>query len=644
VLIRKYWPLALIVVVAAGVSIVVHTQVFPAYSWNRDEPVYLWQVQGLRAGQVFMTDGGHPLFFQPWLSGLRDGSYFSQYTLGWPLVLLFFDVVFGTAAGAIVFGTALAVIGTYALARELTQDHALALVAAGALTLSPLLVVQSGVYLGYLFSLGLGTLFGAALLAGARQKRWWLLLVAGALIGWLFMTRPFDAFLWALAFGAYLLFAYHRELRALLPVIGWGGLGFLPLLVATLAYNKHITGSFTQFPITAVDSRDTFGFGVRGFGTRWPAQDFGVKEAVRGLGRNGWELPPFLVGSYLGVAAALVGFWLRRRQRSTYALLAVAIAFPVGYFFFWGIALSAGFARVSGPIYLIPMFAPLCILVAAALVALWRARRGLAIGLAAVVVLATVPFLVDRVDLNHSISEAQVPWLDAQQHFHGRSLVFVEDSGPYLIHLDPFSSNAPNLDARVLYATDRQGQNIDVVTDHPRRHVYFERTSLTIDQTLADPDLPVPTVTVTPAHVERSGAFLVRAHVRSTTDDPIVTVYLKLGAVVDQRTLSTSARRGDEFDTEWQLRAPSADGGPGPDVSGLPAGTGAVEVGVRTAPSPGATPRGRYVFAQAAYHAEGSNVAMLLPARTYRARTTAAAGLTARSVGPQPSLRVEIAP
>jgi hypothetical protein len=641
VLIRKYWPLALIVVVAAGVSIVVHTQVYPAYSWNRDEPVYLWQVQGLRAGQVFMTDGGHPLFFQPWLSGIRDGSFFSQYTLGWPLVLLAFDVVFGTAAGAIVLGTALAVIGTYVLAREVTADHALALVAAAALTVSPLLVIQSGVYLGYLFSLGLGTLFGATLLGGVRTRRRWRLVVAGVLVGYLFMTRPFDAFLWALAFGAYLVFAHRRELRALVPAIVWGALGFVPLLVATLAYNKHITGSFTQFPITAVDSRDTFGFGTRGFGTRWPSQYFGVKEAVKGVGRNGWELPPFLVGSYLGVAAAIGGFWARRRERGTYALLAVAIAFPVGYFFFWGIALSAGFARVSGPIYLVPMFAPLCILVAAAVVALWRTRRGLALVLAAVLALATVPFMIDRVDLNHSISEAQVPWLDAQQQFHGRSLVFVEDSGPYLIHLDPFSSNAPNLDGRVLYAADRHEENIELVADHPGRHVYFERTNLTIDQTLADPDLPVPTVTVTPARVERSGVFLVRAHVTSTTNDPVVTVYLKYGAVVDQRTLSTTARRGDDFDVEWHVVAPAASTPVGFGALGLSPGVGSLEVGVRTAASRNATPRGRYVFEQAAYRADGSDVALLLPPRTYQAPPLGA-GVTARSVGPQPSLRVEI--
>ena len=162
---RSYWPLAAIVLVAVAISVVVHLQIFPAYSWNRDELVYLWQVQALAEGKVFTSGGGMPLFFQPWLSGILDGMFFSQYTLGWPLVLLAGDRLFGTASAAIVFGAALAVVGTYVFAREITSDHRLALVAAASLVLSPLLVVQSGMYLGYLFSLGLGALFGASFLS-----------------------------------------------------------------------------------------------------------------------------------------------------------------------------------------------------------------------------------------------------------------------------------------------------------------------------------------------------------------------------------------------------------------------------------------------------------------------------------------------
>jgi hypothetical protein len=123
------------------------------------------------------------------------------------------------------------------------------------LTLSPLLVIQSGLYLGYFFSLGLGTLFGASLLAGLRTSRTWLVVVSGVVVGYLFMTRPYDALLWAAAFGAYAICAYWRERASLLRGAAWAALGFLPMLVATLAYNRYVTGSFTQFPITAADPR-----------------------------------------------------------------------------------------------------------------------------------------------------------------------------------------------------------------------------------------------------------------------------------------------------------------------------------------------------------------------------------------------------
>ena len=475
----------------------VHLLIFPAYSWNRDEPVYLWQVHALREGKVFTSGGGFPLFFQPWLSGISDGMFFSQYTLGWPLVLLAGDVLFGTAAAAIVFGTALAVVGTYALARELTSDHRIALVAAATLTLSPLLVIQSGLYLGYLFSLGLGTLFGASFLAGLRTSRIWPFVVSGVLVGYLFMTRPYDAFLWAVAFGGYALFAYWRDHRTLVRAGAWVFVGFLPLLISTLTYNRYVTGSFTQFPITAADARDTFGFGIKSIGARWSTTDFGPATAFKGVGRNGVELPPFLLGSYLGIVAAAVGFWLRRRDRSTYALIAIGVVFPIGYFFFWGIALSANFADVSGPLYFIPLLAPICILIAVALVTAWRYRRGLATVVGAILVVTTVPFMIDRLENNQAISKAQVPWRDAEQEFRGRSLVFVEGSGPYLLHLDPFSENTPDLDGRILYASDRGAENLDLIAARPGRRVYYERTNLTTEETLNDFDLPIPTITVT---------------------------------------------------------------------------------------------------------------------------------------------------
>src|SRR5262245_41136557 len=79
---RRNWPWLALTAAAAAVAVVSRHLIYPALSWNRDEATYLWQVELLRSGRIFGTDGGWPNFFWPWLAGLRDGQFFSQYTAG----------------------------------------------------------------------------------------------------------------------------------------------------------------------------------------------------------------------------------------------------------------------------------------------------------------------------------------------------------------------------------------------------------------------------------------------------------------------------------------------------------------------------------------------------------------------------------
>jgi hypothetical protein len=417
------------------------------------------------------------------------------------------------------------------------------------------------------------------------------------------------------------------------------GLGFLPLLVATLAYNRYVTGSFTQFPITAADPRDTFGFGTRSIGRRWSTTDFTPWTAVKGVGRNGVELPPFLVGSYLGVAAAAVGFWLRRRERSTYALLAIGAVFPLGYLFFWGIALSANFADVSAPLYFIPLLPALCVLIAFALTAAWRHRRVFAIVGGVVLVAATVPFLVDRLENNRAISDAQVPWRTAEAKFHGPSLVFVEHSGPYLIHLNPFSANNADLDGRILYAADRGPENLRLIAARPGRRVYYERTNLSTEETLNDFDLPVPTITVTEMHVARAPVLAVRVRVTNHTDDPTVVAYARVGDQVESRTLSTNASRGDVFDVEFRV-APRRAGVAGAIALDGPLGTLIVGSGSGRDASRALLRQEQQRFA---YRVDAHDAELLTPGRMFFAHAKGKR-FKREQVSALPSLAIDVAP
>src|SRR5207249_3139567 len=136
----RSWMLLVLLAGAGALSVVVRHVVYPALSWNRDETTYLWQVRGLRAGDLLTTTGGLPQFFQPWLTGITHGEFFSQYTLGWPGIMLVADVLFGSPAASIVWGTVLAILGTYLFTREITRDHRLALVTAALMLACPMVI------------------------------------------------------------------------------------------------------------------------------------------------------------------------------------------------------------------------------------------------------------------------------------------------------------------------------------------------------------------------------------------------------------------------------------------------------------------------------------------------------------------------
>lgn len=613
-LLRRHGPLLGLGLFVILLSLAAHHWVFPAYSWNRDEPVYLWQVDVLRSGQLTSTDGDAPRFFQPWLTAADDGELFSQYPLGWPLVLLAADVALGSPAPGIALGALLAVFGVYALARELTRDHTVALVAAAAMTASPILVIQGGVYLSYLFSLGLGLLFAATLLSGLRRAIRWRIAAAGALLGWVFMTRPFDAVLWGLPVAGYLLITHRRELWRLMRATAWLAAGLLPVVLATLAYNHRVTGSLTQFPIAAKDPLDTFGFGLRRIMPEVGRVNYGFRRAFFGSARNLINVPLFLVGGPLGVAVASLGLWLNRRKPWVLVLLAIAAAFPLGYVFFWGTYVSSRLARYSGPFYLLPLYAPLCVLMAAGIVAAWRRRPRVGIAVVATLAVATVPLAADRISLNHRLSEVQVPWRDAAGSIKGPALVFVSRSGPYLMFVNPYSANDPGLEGPVLYATDHGGANLDLIGAMPGRTPYVQRLSVPPDALLPRQNPPTPEVTMTRLEVLRGGSISLRLRVSNPEGERAVVASIEVGDLVVWRTLDTRSAEGDVYETEWTIGAALADG-----RLPLRDRTGRVILGAGYGDTPEDARDALDVRRGFVYRAEGTSVELLLPADTTRA-------------------------
>jgi hypothetical protein len=611
----RYGLLVALLIATAVVSVVVRHVVYPALSWNRDEATYLWQVGALRDGQLMTTTGGLPQFFQPWLTGIRDGQFFSQYTLGWPMVMLLAEQIGGSPALSMVIGSVAAVLGAFVLVNEVTRDRALALTSAALLLASPMVITQSGVYLNYLFTLGVGLLFGAALLAGLRRSSIRLLIGAGLLLGVGFVTRPYDAALWAVAVGAYAVCTTWGAWRRQGVAVAMIAVGFTPFLVLTLVHNRIVTGSFTQFPFSAKEPLDTFGFGFRRLLPEVSGMDYTVKEAIRGTATSGSYIPQFLVGSYVGLILAGIGLWLRRRDRTTLLWLALIVVFPAGYFVFWGNRLASRFAFLSGPVYFLPLFVPLCVFIATALLAMARRRRALLVVFVLVIAVATVPFLYDKSAMNHRLSAAQEPWRHATDGLSGPSLVVVRDSGPYLLHLNPFSLNEPDLGGRVLYAVDRGAATFELLDRYPHRSPYLEQTNdPLLDNALQHPDAQVPTITVRPIRVISGSRVGLNVVMRDPTHAPVVVATLVIGnSRVEQRILRPSPEDPDVYRTSWTLVPRGAASVPNEAVR--VAGRGQFSVTAATATTVGQAAVGRQLRTQFAYRIHEGVVQVLTPSR-----------------------------
>jgi hypothetical protein len=294
-------------------------------------------------------------------------------------------------------------------------------------------------------------------------------------------------------------------------------------------------------------------------------------------------------------------------------------------------------------VYLLPLFLPLCLFIATALLAIARRRRALVLVVLLVLVVATVPFLYDKSAMNHRLSAAQEPWRHATDDLPGESLVVVRDSGPYLLHLNPFSSNAPDLDGDVLYSVDRGAATFTLLDRYPDRTPYVERTNLPfLDNALAHPDAEVPTITLLPIEVVSGPALTVDVAVRNPTHAPAVVATLVVGASrVEQRILEPSPGDPEVYRTSWTL-VPRGSAVGSEDAVRL-AGRGHFTVTSATAASVGQVPSERQLRTQYAYRVRDGAVQVLDPPRR-SVVTPVGTGTVQRDVGRLSQLGVNVTP
>jgi Dolichyl-phosphate-mannose-protein mannosyltransferase len=462
-----------VLAVASGaLALVARANLFPLMSGDADEPVYVYQARMLAEGHVTLAARVHAQFFYPWLFGQRGSRLFSQYQPGWPAVIAVAHLL-GNERIALVIAAVAAVAATWFLGQQVAPGSGV--LAAGLLLVSPIFVVQVGLYLSYLWTTALVTGALACVVAGVRSPRRAAFVGAGALIGLALLSRPFDALIVGAAAGAYVLLALRRDRAGLGRVTVWTVAGGIPFLLVTAAYNAHVTGNPVRFPLQAADPLDTFGFGSRSLARGQPTVHYTAHAALTALSQNARAMPHWFAGGGIGLLLALTAVALHRRRLEAWLLAAVAALFPLAYVFWWATKLAApGAAKALGPHYYIPAFAPLAVLAGWALHDLTDRSRALAaLALAAVLAgsLVMVPTILHNAHSTTALQRAQATAL-TNPKLENAVVVMRADPSAYMLLGDPFLVGDPELNGRILYAIDRGPASAALAQVFPRRALY----------------------------------------------------------------------------------------------------------------------------------------------------------------------------
>jgi hypothetical protein len=293
-----------------------------------------------------------------------------------------------------------------------------------------------------------------------------------------------------------------------------------------LLYDWAATGNPLRLPFNLLEPADKPGFGPRRMFPQEPYHAFGLRTGLSGSANHLLLTIGWVAGGPILVLLAVVGIWRRRRSGRALSLAAVAIAFPVGYVFFWGAWNASNLwhgVRFVGPFYFLPMVVPLAAFGGAELVTIYRRWRPLALG--AVVVGLVSSLLVAApafaADARWSRQDGAVlAMVNRQAATSSSSLVLIQSDQEYVMH--PISGLANRWDGTgpLVYGLwSGTTQDLAALATQPGRQPYV--------LTLFGPFAPHPrhlAATIRPIRAESGATVTIHVSTSGSAAGPGLTV------------------------------------------------------------------------------------------------------------------------
>ena len=561
---RRHWPVLVLAVLTVTASLLVRRSFFPfGFSGDADEGTYVLQAHLLLDGHLTLPTGSASGALRPWLTGESDHHVFTQYLPGWPAMLATSSALFGTMMWAPALAAAGWVIAVYALTLELLADRRTATIAAALLGCSPIVLVHGVVYLPYAFTAAILTAALACLLRGMRIGAKAPLVAAGVLSGIALLTRPFDLLLVAAPACVFVTAGQQGRMADTARKLGWVFAGGAPFVMLLLLFDVAVTGHPFLTPLSAADPLNRFGFGVRRIMPGEPTVGYSFSTAVLSLRANLHGMGSWLLGGPIVGGLAVIGLFFRSRRRQRVLLLAVAAAFPIGYLFWWGTALSAhGAVNGIGPHYYLPAFGPLAILAADTSARACRAVRARMMNATALTAIAltvvagcvlTVTAIKGKIHTQQAVNAEyrQAQLLLPSKLTNALVVVSANPASSFVGKPFPFWNNAAGPNASPLFASDQGPRGYQLGLQFPERQLI--RLSTELSTSAGNTDV---------LSVASGPVLWVHATFTSPAKGAALTAYLTANHHRRPLVLTKSSSAAAVFHCSWLLTGADLSAGP----------------------------------------------------------------------------------
>lgn len=437
---------------------------------------YIFQAKIFADGNLYVDPPKYPEFFY-FFNMIVSDKWYSVYPPGFPLILAL-GIISGVPWIVNPILAALCVLFTFLIAQRLYDDR-IARGSAALMTISPFFLMLSSTYLSHTataFFLVLSLYF---YLKGLDDSQWFHFLAAGLAVGAMATIRPLTGFAASLPLcGLTLWLIFRGKVRIASAMVFAFGVavpaGFL------LWYNSVTNGHPLTFGYAALYGEAyRIGFVKPPRTSFYSGRPYTPLQAMINLNSGLHYLSVFLLGWPIpSLAFAMAPFALPSRNWRDYFLLALVLAIPVCYFFYF----CQSF--LMGPRFYFSVIPPMVILIARGVELaplLWsrlagrddietKVSRYLAVLICVCALFCAAYFFPQQLkeyersspNVRQSIEEGNID----------NAIVFINYFSACMGYGEGFWRNDPSLEGNIIYAHDRGNANTLLMKEYPGRRYY----------------------------------------------------------------------------------------------------------------------------------------------------------------------------